>query len=61
MTVSSSLQPHPLVMVPGTLPPGSQLPPGALPLGLTPPLQDYTHHGDYGRHPADTDRFSPGR
>lgn len=55
MTVSVSHQPHPLVLVPQGVPA-----PGQVPMVVPPPMQEYPRQEDYGRHPADADRFSPG-
>ncbi|XP_052817206.1 protein virilizer homolog [Mya arenaria] len=54
MTITPSLQPHPIVLVAPT-----GLPPGQMSLGLAQPIQDYPRPGEFPRHPADTDRFSP--
>lgn len=56
MTVSVSHQPQPIMVVPSGVPPGVQMA-----LGVPPPMQDYAPRPeDYGRHPSDPNRFSPG-
>jgi len=52
MTVSMSHQPQPIMVVP---------PGGPITMGVPPPMQEYPPRPeDYGRHPGDIDRFSPG-